>query len=180
MLSFRLPFRLRAQLQDILALVVGYGLAALLFRAFWPSSTPSPALGVPGLGLYLWLGLAMSGPIILLRDGPRIRRRSGSGGGSPPVAARTWAELAWLLIGIYWIVLGFFVIPVRLRDFRFGDAVLFGLVPLLVALGMRVLGPKPAQGPGATTAWTHAAAVILLATWPVAWVCLRLLGKVIG
>ena len=32
--------RLRFQLQDILAVVVGYGMAALFFRAFWPTGGP--------------------------------------------------------------------------------------------------------------------------------------------
>src|SRR5271168_3718888 len=104
--------RLRFPLQDMLALVAGYGMAALLFRAFWPSSRPSPSLGLPGLGLYLWLGLAMSGPIILFRRGPRRDREPEEPERDlPPAVARTWAELAWLLIGIYWIILGVFSIP---------------------------------------------------------------------
>src|SRR5690242_15145409 len=89
-------------IQDILALVVAYGMAALLFRAFWPSSCPSPAMCLPGIALYLWLGLAMSGPIILFRRG---RQRTGApvrSGQSVSIESFTGAELAWLLIGIYW------------------------------------------------------------------------------
>ena len=67
MLAPRKGARLQVELQDILALVVGYGMAALLFRAFWRDRPPWSALGLPGAGLYLWLGLAMSGPIIMLR-----------------------------------------------------------------------------------------------------------------
>src|SRR5271168_1949067 len=115
--------RLRFPLQDMLALVAGYGMAALLFRAFWPSSRPSPALGLPGLGLYLWLGLAMSGPIVLLRHGPRRKREPEPRRDPTPVATRTWAELAWLLIGIYWILLGVFSIPARLHEFKLPDMV---------------------------------------------------------
>ena len=170
--------RLRFPLQDILALVAGYGMAALFFRAFWPRSRPSPALGLPGLGLYLWLGLAMSGPIILFRHGPRRNReQEGPRRDSPPVATRTWAELAWLLIGIYWIILGVFSIPTRLHEFKLGDMVLFGLVPVVLALGFRLFGPRPSPGREATSAWTHPAAVVLLITWPVAWACLIVWGR---
>ena len=65
----------QVEIQDILALVVGYGMAATLFRAFWPIHPAWSSLGLPGAGLYLWLGLAMSGPIIILRR--RLSRRAG-------------------------------------------------------------------------------------------------------
>jgi len=170
--------RLRLPLQDILALVAGYGMAALLFRAFWPSSRPSPALGLPGLGLYLWLGLAMSGPILLFRHGPRRdREQEEPPRDFPPAAARTWAELAWILIGTYWIILGVFSIPTRLHEFKLGDMILFGLVPVVLALGLRLFGPRPPPGRAATATWTHPAGVILLITWPVAWACLIVWGR---
>ena len=138
----------RFHLQDFLAVVVGYGMAALLCRAFWPASRPSPVLGVPGIGVYLWLGLAMSGPIIMLRRASAPA--TGPVGNGPHQAHRrliqhTWAELAWMLIGIYWIVLSLFVIPARLSEFKLGDMILFGLVPLAVALGLRLLGPRPKE-----------------------------------
>jgi hypothetical protein len=169
--------RLRLPIQDILALVAGYGMAALLFRAFWPTHRPSAAVGLPGLGLYLWLGLAMSGPIVLSRHGPRRNREPEPRRDPTPVATRTWAELAWLLIGIYWIVLGVFSIPTRLHEFKLADMVLFGLVPLLLALALRVFGPKSSPGREATPGWTHPAAVILVVTWPVAWACLIVWGR---
>jgi len=176
-LAFRQSRRLQFQHQDIVALVVGYGMAALLFRAFWPSSRPSPAQGVPGIGLYLWLGLAMSGPIILLRRGPRRTDSPDPSSQSDQVGLRTWAELAWLLIGIYWIVLGSVVIPARLHEFKFGDALLFGLVPMVVALGFRLFGPTSPPGRDTTSGWTHSAAIDLLTTWPIAWLCLIVLGR---
>jgi hypothetical protein len=170
--------RLRFPLQDILALVAGYGMAALLFRAFWPRSRPSPALGLPGLGLYLWLGLAMSGPIILVRHEPkRNREQEESRRDSRPVPTRTWAELAWMLIGTYWIILGVFSIPARLHEFKLGDMIVFGLVPVVLALGFRLFGPRASPAREATTAWTHPAAVVLVITWPVAWACLIVWGR---
>src|SRR3954464_14019162 len=54
-------------LLDLAAVVVGYSLASLLVRAFWPAVEP---LAVPELSViaiaFLWLGMAMSGPIILM------------------------------------------------------------------------------------------------------------------
>ena len=177
MLSFRRVFRAQVRLQDILALVVGYALAGLLLRAFWPTKIPAILLGLPIFALYVWLGLAMSGPIILLRDAPRTDQSVGTPRRNEPIASRTWAESAWILIGIYWIVLGLFVIPARLHDFQPVDAVLYGIVPILVAIGLRFLAPG-SYSPGAgTTSWTHSVAVGLLATWPIAWLCLVVIGR---
>jgi len=55
--------------------------------------------------------------------------------------------------------------------------VLFGLVPVVLALGFRLFGPRPSPKREATSAWTHPAAVILLVTWPVAWACLIVWGR---
>ena len=41
--------RLRFQIRDILAMVVGYGMAALFFRAFWPTGGPPAWLLAPAL-----------------------------------------------------------------------------------------------------------------------------------
>lgn len=106
---------LQFQLQDILAVMVGYGMAALLFRAFWPDSRPTPVVGVPAIGLYLWLGMAMSGPVILLQRRSRLSHSPVPPHQLAPSRSYTWAELAWLLIGTYWIVVGLFVIPATAR-----------------------------------------------------------------
>jgi hypothetical protein len=155
--------------------MVGYGMAALFFRAFWPQSRPTPALGVPGIGLYLWLGLAMSGPIILLRRRPRSSDLHDPRHEPTPPALRTWAELAWLLIGIYWIVLELIVIPARSHEFKPGDMFLFCLIPIWVGLGFGVFGANRAMERQKTRAWTHRAGVALVATWPLAWICLIVL-----
>src|SRR5438874_442744 len=176
------PFRI--QLLDVSGLVVGYGMAAVLFRAFWPSGGVTVALGLFAVGFYLWLGLAMSGPLLLLRHAPRPQADAGEP--TPPGPAgtaphrssdpRTWAELAWLLIGVYWIVMGLFILPFRLQSFRFEDTVLFGLVPVAAALLFRLFGPKSIPQHHASASWTHRAGVGLLATWPIAWFCLIVLG----
>jgi hypothetical protein len=136
-------------------------------------------VGVPALGLYLWLGMAMSGPVLLLR------RRASATSGSPPSSgplesphAHSWAELAWSLIGAYWIVVGIFVIPARLHEFKPRDMVLFGFMPVVVALLLRLLGPPAAAHDArkSTRPWTHLAGVVLVLTWPIAWTCLIVLG----
>jgi hypothetical protein len=163
----------RFQLQDILAVVIGYGMAALFFRAFWPANGLPASLAPPALGLYLWLGLALSGPMILIRRGVGRHRSTPE---TSPADSLTWAEWAWLFVGFYWIILGLFVIPSRLHDFQARDVVFFGLVPILVAIGLRQFGSKAAPE-RSTMIWTHPAAVGLLATWPVAWACIIILGR---
>jgi hypothetical protein len=169
--------RFQVQLQDILAVVVGYGMAALLFRAFWPANPPAAVLGIPAVVLYLWLGLAMSGPILIVRRGQTRQHPTEVERAQTAQNANTWAELGWSLIGLYWIVLGVVVIPFRLHEFRAGDMALFGLVPLVVGLGFRMFGPRPAATRPWARRWTHRAAVVLLLTWPAAWVSLIVLGE---
>lgn len=185
--------RFRMQLVDLSALVIGYGLAALLFRAFWPRDSLSPVLTLFAVGFYLWLGLAMSGPLLLLRrrhPEDKVEREheteheheseTGSRRRIPARGpSRTWAEMAWLLIGVYWIVLGVFILPIRLHSFRFGDTVLFGLVPLFAGLVFRLFGPRVSEDEKDPFPWTHHLAVVLLATWPLAWICLIVMGAVV-
>jgi hypothetical protein len=168
----------RFQIHDILAVMVGYGMAALLFRAFWPERQPTVVMLVAACGLYLWFGLAMSGPLLL------VRRRStpadltaGPGRESPVDGSRTWAELSWCLIGSYWVILGLVAIPVRLHEFQSGDVVCLGLVPVAVALVQKMFGSDPRPDRRSNHAWTHGAAVLVVGSWPIAWVCLILLGR---
>ena len=176
------PRRFRLQLVDVAALIVGYGMAAVLFRAFWPRNEVSPVVLAFAIGFYVWLGLAMSGPLLLLRQ------RKFAPAGSPDAetgiprssgpASRTWAEMAWLLIGVYWLIMGVLVLPIRLHDFKFSDTLLFGLAPLAAGLVLRLFGSK-AFPESPTTAWTHQAAVALLFTWPIAWFFLIVLGLLV-
>ena len=163
-------------LLDASALVVGYSLASLLVRAYWPDS------GTPGvwetlvIGLvYTWLGLAMSGPIVML-----IRRPAPREPEDPDESPRTWAELAWMIIGFYWIGLTILVVPSRTRGTLVLESAILGIFPVLAAIFLRFSGIRVRRfvaGPGAATAWTHHAGVWLLLTWPFAWMGLILLGK---
>jgi hypothetical protein len=139
------------------------------------------AIGV----FYSWLGLAMSGPLVLLVHRPAIPSgevEGDAGGRGDAVAThgnRTWAEMAWLIIGSYWIVLTVLVVPVRLHRSPLHDAALLGLFPIAAALVLRFLhrSPRRARGNRDAPAWTHRVAVGLMLTWPLAWVALILLGK---
>jgi hypothetical protein len=165
------------QIQDILALVVGYGMASLFFRAFWPGRRQAPGVMLAALGFYLWLGLTLSGPIVLLRVGRAVRPGSPANDAADPAptALRTGAEWAWLLIGIYWMIVGLFVIPSRVPEFVFRDTLMYGFVPVFSALLLLALRKPP--GERAATAWTHLAAIVVLASWPIAWACLIILGQ---
>jgi|GEM_PF-2213159 len=163
-------------LLDLLAMVVGYSLASFLVRAFWPAvAEPSfVSLGVLTLA-FLWLGMAMSGPIVLLghrRPGPTSEDATERG-----VEPRTWAELSWLIIGFYWIGLTILVVPARLHQTRVLDTAILGVFPFVAALGLRAFRPLQLAGAGGTRGWTHDLAVGLLVTWPFAWVALIILGK---
>jgi hypothetical protein len=155
-------------LLDAAAIVVGYGMASLLIRAFWPAEGEPPWAEIAAIAsVYVWLGLAMSGPVVLL-----VRR-------SPAPHARSWAEVAWLIIGFYWVGLTVLVVPVRLHRSPLHDSTLIGLLPIAAAGVLRLFDQRtrrPSAVPAAR-AWTHHAAVALLWTWPLAWVALILLGK---
>jgi hypothetical protein len=152
---------------DLSALVVGYGLAALLMRAFWPASAePTLPIAVV-LGLeYLWLGLAMGGPVVLLFDHRFVRPSDDT------TDRATWAEMAWLIIGIYWIGLAVLTVPARLPIRPW-----FGLFPIAAALTLWRFGPERRRTAAGEAAWTHRAAVALLVTWPLAWLALILLSE---
>ncbi len=185
------------RLLDLAGLVVGYGMAALLIRSLWPDSRP--LVGVPAvmLGLeYLWLGLAMGGPIVLLfdrrvaPDDPRPRRPKlgrlisskepadaphPAGSDSPASWPYTRAEMAWMLIGGYWIALTMFVVSARSIHSIAGPV---GLIQGAVAMALLLLVVPRRVKPGtASDSWTHLAALWVLWTWPIAWAVLILLSQ---
>jgi hypothetical protein len=165
-------------LVDVVALIVGYGLASLLVRAYWPETGSPDVWAVMVIALvYAWLGLAMSGPVVLLTRRPSARRPEPDPDEFVPAEPRTWAEVSWLIIGFYWVGLAVLVVPVRVRGTRFLDSAFLGVFPVLAALGLRFFGPRRALAQGDTSSWTHRTAVALLLTFPFAWVGLIALGN---
>ncbi|WZO96257.1 hypothetical protein EP7_003246 [Isosphaeraceae bacterium EP7] len=168
----------RFRLLDTAALVVGYGLASLLVRAFWPEAPTTPFPVAAAIGLeYLWLGLAMSGPIVMAAN--RRKPPDDIDDDETPDSERpraTWAENAWILVGVYWICLTILVVPARLRTTRVSDVAFLGVFPILASIALGWLSRKE-QPPEYN--WTHKTAVWLILTWPAAWVVLILLGKVL-
>ncbi len=115
-------------------------------------------------------------PVATTFASARLRRAAAQ----RPLARRshTWAELAWLLIGAYWIVLGIIRHPSTLA--RISSWATWSCSAWFRSWSrwcFDCLGPGRRTEHEATHAWTHTAAVVLLATWPVAWICLIVLGK---
>jgi hypothetical protein len=180
------------RLLDLAALVVGYSLAAVLVRAFWGVS------GVPGLAValflaiaYLWLGFAMSGPFVLLLDrrrgehrGSAAHRRTArlrghlqwSQDAAPAPPRFTGPESAWLLIGGYWIGMMLLVVPNRLPT---ASTPLLAILPFIAAGVLAIVSPGKRAGPRASQPWTHRGAIVLLWTWPAAWIALIALTRVL-
>ena len=86
--------------------------------------------------------------------------------------------MAWLLIGVYWFVMGVLVLPIRLHNFKFSDTLLFGLAPLAAGLVFRLFGSR-AFPERPVVAWTHVAAVACSSPGPIAWFFLIIMGLVV-
>jgi hypothetical protein len=171
------------RIRDLAGLVVGYGLAGFLLRSFLAAIDPRGITESIELGtFYLWLGLAVSGPFVLLIDGR---------GPAPPPPIPTTdppsryapEELIWLGIGGYFLLIALVVVPTVSRGETWivaraildatasGQALIIGLgLAMCWTLGRRKARPNP---PG----WTRRAARLVLITWPVAWLVLVLLVR---
>jgi hypothetical protein len=173
--------RRRLALLDLIALTSGFALAALLVRTFWSSIAIHGAGGVAILsGTYLWLGLCMSGPVLLLlerrpRDGvgsvrrPSMRPPPGREAeiiGPLPASRYTRAELAWMSVGAYWIGAAALLLPGRLGD---SPLALLLVLELLSALGLWVVVPVRRTARPPHRNWPHRMAISLLVSWPLVW-----------
>lgn len=179
------------RLSDLLGITAGYGLAAWLAQAFRPRSIPGSALAYASLAFeFAWLGLMMSGPLVLFLERERFAT-GGAGQGRPrrigdvpagtlpdpepagSLRAYSRAELAWSVIGAYWIGLAVLVVPLRSGETPW---LMMALVPVL-GLAWLLVTPRPRAGSQPTRGWTHPTAVALLWTTPLAWLNLVLIAR---
>ncbi len=184
----------KLNLSEMMAIVVGYALASVIFRAFWPPAGVGAMRGTAAAVSFAWLGLAMSGPLILIKRGGA---RSSAHGRSALRARLTRMEKAWCAIGLYWIGLGLAAILVVRRgaiqlDIFFWVTMLPVLLPFaawqprvnrepIVGLADEILDEDPNLSrqralQAEAGRWTQPAAIALVATWPVAWACMIGLG----
>jgi hypothetical protein len=194
------------RLLDLTALVVGYGLAALLIRAFWHASAESSASVTAVLMLvYLWLGLAMSGPVVLLLDKRAmptthapIRRRIGDrpaledepqpaaptngadGQESGPRKPGAKSLPRYTRAELAWLSIGAYWIGMTFLvvPARLHDSALaiVAVLQIVAALALWGVAPKQQAQRGGTS-WTHWAAMGVLLSWPLAWAAMILLCK---
>ncbi len=150
----------RFQLLHVMGLVVGYGMAASLIRSQWSlSGLPTMPYGLLALVEFAWLGLAMSGPLLVGIDRKGLTKRTGP-------------ELCWLMIGAYWIGLAIFSIPRRFRI----DAALVAIFQLAILAAIPLLLRRVRRRSEAKPAWTHPTAVVLIWTYPIAWLAFVLMS----
>ncbi len=83
------------------------------------------------------------------------------------------------IIGFYWIGQTNLAVPVRMNQTRLLDSALRGVFRIAAALGLRVFGRKHLPASRPDRSWTHRATDVLLATWPLTWVPLILLGMIL-
>jgi hypothetical protein len=171
------PKTVGLRIQDLIGLVFGYGLATLLVRTFGGKlDALSTEEFIALVLLYVWLGLVMSGPLILLLD----RRGPAEPSQIPtthPPSRYSGEELAWLGIGVYFIALTLLIGSAQLHRKTPWFLMLVVQVIVVVALfaWLMVDRQKRARNPPSRPRWTRRAAGVILLTWPVAWILLVLL-----
>jgi hypothetical protein len=166
------------RISDLAGLIVGYSLSAMLVRSFWgvlePESLPRALTLVIS---FIWLGLAMSGPIVLLLD----RRAPPEPAPFPttePPSRYSIEEMAWIGIGGYFVALTLFVVPARNRETPWSMILLIQVVAAAILLVWLPFARRHRlHVEGRPPRWTKRAAVMMLLTWPLAWLALVLLFR---
>jgi hypothetical protein len=166
------------RISDLAGLIVGFGLAATLVRSFWGSVEPESLPRAAALLVaFAWLGLAMSGPVVLLLD-RRPRPPPTPPPTSHPPSRYSSEETAWIVIGGYFVALTLFVVPARNRETPWSMILLIQVVAgAILLVWLPFARRRHARAEGTPPRWTRRAAVWMLLTWPAAWVALVLLFR---
>lgn len=156
-------------LLDIVGIVIGFALAARICRGEFRRIVESQSVGavlIAGL-TWVWLGVVLSGPLIIgvrwFRVNRRVRLRLG--------------ERLWLCLGVGWLVIAIVRMLGPLageysRELAYCSAAgLSAVTPMLLLWALPVVAgsvgeyeSEPASG------WCNAAGMAIALTWPLGWV----------
>ncbi len=161
--------------RDMIGLVVGYGLATSLVRRYLDDFQAVTVWRGFFLAVaFVWLGLAMSGPLVLL-----LHRRPPMPHDDVPTTNPRGrfsnAEIAWILLGSYFMLITVLFVPASRGESLWANLVLIHLLAsaiLLVWLPWRVR--KSERGGNHAVRWTNVAAKWVVAAWPLAWIAMTL------
>jgi hypothetical protein len=154
---------------DIAGLVVGFAVAATIYRGTILTVFDAGAVGVTIVAAiaFAWLGTSISGPIVLAIRRVQSGRRSWSWG------KRSAGETIWGVLGLMWLAVGLS------RSLRTLNPALMSNVasisataaaafaPLLLILYWWLLRSRP--NPGGPYTWCHHVGIACSAMWPAGW-----------
>jgi hypothetical protein len=152
---------------DIAGLVVGFAVAATIYRGTILSVFDSSAIGLTVVATiaFAWLGTSIAGPIVLAIRRIQNGRRSRT--------TRSAGETIWGLLGLMWLPVGLAryarpVNPALMSNVVSVSATAAAaLAPLLLILCWWLLRTRPNSGGPYT--WCHHVGIFCAAMWPAGW-----------
>lgn len=159
------PFVRAVTMTDIAGLVVGYAVAATIYRGTILAIFDAGAVGLTVVACvaFAWLGTSIAGPVVLgirrLQHGRRSKLSAG--------------ESIWAVLGLMWLAVGL------ARSLRPLDPALMsnaasmsataaaGLAPLFLILFWWMQRTRP--HPGGPHTWCHHIGIFCAAAWPAGW-----------
>ncbi|GEM_PF-1098262 len=163
------PTPRRVTMTDLIGLVVGFAWAGKIFRDALGAGETGGFGRVVALGVgFVWLGLAMAGPIVLtmrrVQHGRRMQLTAG--------------ETLWVALGGLWLLVG------ACHTFQDFDPTTLANLATRAAAASAGIGPialvilwhsQRRRPEAAQYTWCHRAGVVLGAAWPAAWVATLLI-----
>jgi hypothetical protein len=159
------PFVRAVTMTDIAGLVVGFAVAATIYRGTILAVFDAGAVGLTVVATiaFAWLGTSISGPIVLgirrLQQGRRIKLSAG--------------ESTWGVLGLMWLAVGLsrglrLLNPALMSNVASMSAtVAAGLAPLFLILFWWLERNRP--HPGRPHSWCHHVGIFCAAAWPAGW-----------